>query len=95
MIAQDIKSTVTKCMQKTTTGIFFVTTQQRATKAPRHQDDRIILYYNFFNPDKSGLKLMRLRLINEKTPLFNLYLSPLWVFVPLAQTWHAMLSYSI
>ena len=45
-----------------------------------HQDYRIILYNNLFN---------------EKTPLFNLYLSSppvvrqagLWVFVPLAQTW--------
>jgi len=33
--------------------------------------------------------------INEKTPVFNLYLSPLWVFVPLAQTWQAMLSHII
>jgi hypothetical protein len=46
--------------------------------------------YSLFNPDLSGLKLMSLRLINEKTPLFNLYsFSPpavrragLWVFVP-------------
>jgi len=41
------------------------------------------------------LKLMSPRLINEKIPLFNLYLSPLWVFVPLAQNWHARLSYII
>jgi hypothetical protein len=47
----------------------------------RHQDKRIILYNSIFNPDKSGLKLMSLRLINEKTPLFNLYSSSFWVFV--------------
>jgi len=29
---------------------------------------------------------MSLGLINEKTPLFNLYSFSLWVFVPLAQT---------
>jgi len=28
------------------------------------------------------LKLMSLRLINEKSPLFNVYSSSLWVFVP-------------
>ena len=74
-----------------------------ATKTQRHQDYRIIVYYSLFNPDLSGLKLMSPRLINEKTPVFNLYLSPLWApacrmagrFVPLAQTWHAMLSYII
>ena len=29
---------------------------------------------------RGTLKLMSLRLINEKTPLFNLYSSSLWVF---------------
>jgi len=55
--------------------------------------------YSLFNPDLSGLKLMNLRLINEKTQLLNLYSSSppavrragLWVFVPLAQTWQAMI----
>ena len=32
---------------------------------------------------RGTLKLMSLRLINEKTLLFNLYSSSLWVFVPL------------
>ena len=39
--------------------------------AGRHQDYRIIFYYNFFNPDKSGLKLINLRFINKKTTLYN------------------------
>jgi len=30
---------------------------------------------------RGTLKLMSLRLINEKTPLFNLYSSSFWVFV--------------
>jgi len=38
---------------------YFVSTQHLATKAPRDQDLRIILYYRLFNPDKSGLKLMK------------------------------------
>jgi len=42
-----------------------------------HQDYRIIIYNSLFNPDKSGLKSMSLRLINEKTPLLNLYPSSL------------------
>ena len=42
-----------------------------------HQDYRIILYYNLFNPDKSGSKLMSLRLINEKTTLYNYIFSSL------------------
>jgi len=45
-----------------------------------HQGYTILLYNSPFNPDKSGLKSMSLRLINEKTPLFNLYSSPLRVF---------------
>ena len=36
-----------------------VTTEYLATKAPRHQGYRIILYYSFVSPDKSGLKLMK------------------------------------
>jgi len=42
-----------------------------ATKAPGHQNYRIILYYSRFNSDLSGWKLMSPRLINEKTTLFN------------------------
>jgi hypothetical protein len=45
-----------------------------ATKAPRHQDYRIILYDILFNAWNIE--------INEKIRLFNLYVSPLWVFVP-------------
>ncbi len=40
------------------------------------------------------LKLMSLRLINEKTPLFNLYSSSLWVFVPWWLNSYFIISYS-
>jgi len=49
----------------------------------RHQDTKTIeLLFIIAFLMRGTLKLMSLRLINEKTPVFNLYLSPLWVFVP-------------
>jgi hypothetical protein len=49
----------------------------------RHQGTKItelFLIIDFLMP--GTLKLMSQRLINKKSPLFNLYSSSLWVFVP-------------
>ena len=58
----------------------------------RHQDTKTIeSFFVIAFLMRGTLKFISLRLINEKTPLFNLYSFSLCVFVPLAQTWQAML----